>query len=35
MDTSKVDTNAVPQSILDQIKKQGPEIKSLLSKGDE
>ena len=35
MDTSKVDTNAVPQSILAQVKTQGPEIRSLLSKGDE
>jgi hypothetical protein len=30
-----VDTNVVPQNILDKVKKQGTEIRSLLSKGEE
>ena len=30
-----VDTNVVPQNILDKVKEQGPEIRSLLSKGEE
>ena len=32
---SKIDTNVVPESILAQVKEKGPEIKSLLSKGEE
>ena len=30
-----VDTNVVPQNILDKVKQQGTEIRSLLSKGEE
>lgn len=30
----KIQSGAVPQSILDRVEKQGPEIRSLLSKGD-
>jgi len=30
----KVDTNVVPQNILDKVKEQGTEIRSLLSKGE-
>ena len=30
-----VDTNVVPQNILDKVKEQGTEIRSLLSKGEE
>lgn len=30
-----VDTNVVPKNILDKVKEQGPEIRSLLSKGEE
>ena len=33
--SSKIDTNVVPESILAQVKEKGPEIKSLLSKGEE
>ena len=32
---SKIDSNVVPESILAQVKEKGPEIKSLLSKGEE
>jgi hypothetical protein len=35
IETSKIDTNVVPESILAQVKEKGPEIKSLLSKGEE
>ena len=35
IETSKIDTNVVPESILAQIKEKGPEIKSLLSRGEE
>ena len=35
IDTSKINTNVVPESILAQVKEKGPEIKSLLSKGEE
>ena len=35
IEPSKIDTNVVPESILAQIKEKGPEIKSLLSKGEE
>lgn len=35
IEPSKIDTNVVPQSILAQVKEKGPEIKSLLSKGEE
>ena len=35
IEPSKIDTNVVPESILAQVKEQGPEIRSLLSKGEE
>ena len=35
IEASKIDTNVVPESILAQVKEQGPEIRSLLSKGEE
>jgi len=35
IEVSKVDANVVPESILAQIKEKGPEIKSLLSRGEE
>jgi len=35
IEASKIDTNVVPESILAQIKEKGPEIKSLLSRGEE
>ena len=35
IEPSKIDTNVVPESILAQVKEKGPEIKSLLSKGEE
>ena len=35
IELSKIDTNVVPESILAQVKEKGPEIKSLLSKGEE
>jgi hypothetical protein len=35
IESSKIDTNVVPESILAQVKEKGPEIKSLLSKGEE
>ena len=35
IETSKIDSNVVPESILAQVKEKGPEIKSLLSKGEE
>ena len=35
IEPSKIDSNVVPESILAQIKEKGPEIKSLLSKGEE
>ena len=31
----KIDTNVLPQSILDRVKEKGPEMQSLLSKGEE
>jgi len=34
-EASKIDANVVPESILAQIKEKGPEIKSLLSRGEE
>ena len=34
IETSKIDSNVVPESILAQVKEKGPEIKSLLSKGE-
>ena len=35
IEASKIDTSVVPESILAQVKEQGPEIRSLLSKGEE
>jgi hypothetical protein len=35
IEPSKVNNNVVPESILAQVKEKGPEIKSLLSKGEE
>ena len=35
IEASKVDANVIPESILAQIKEKGPEIKSLLSRGEE
>ena len=35
IEPSKIDTNVVPESILAQVKEKSPEIKSLLSKGEE
>lgn len=35
IEPSKINTKVVPESILAQIKEKGPEIKSLLSKGEE
>jgi len=35
IEPSKIDSNVVPESILAQVKDKGPEIKSLLSKGEE
>ncbi len=35
IEPSKIDSNVVPESILAQVKEKGPEIKSLLSKGEE
>ena len=35
IEASKIDANVVPESILAQVKEQGPEIRSLLSKGEE
>ena len=35
IESSKINTNVVPESILAQVKEKGPEIKSLLSKGEE
>tara|TARA_A100001015_G_C15000176_1_gene718124 strand:+ start:194 stop:922 length:729 start_codon:yes stop_codon:yes gene_type:complete len=35
IEPSKINTNVVPESILAQVKEKGPEIKSLLSKGEE
>ena len=35
IEASKIDANVVPESILAQIKEKGPEIKSLLSRGEE
>ena len=35
IEASKIDTNVVPESILAQVKEKGPEIKSLLSRGEE
>ena len=34
IEPSKIDSNVVPESILAQVKEKGPEIKSLLSKGE-
>jgi len=35
IEPSKIDSNVVPENILAQVKEKGPEIKSLLSKGEE
>jgi len=35
IEPSKINTKVVPESILAQVKEKGPEIKSLLSKGEE
>tara|TARA_A100000172_G_scaffold75086_1_gene57628 strand:+ start:717 stop:1445 length:729 start_codon:yes stop_codon:yes gene_type:complete len=35
IEPSKIDSNVVPKGILAQVKEKGPEIKSLLSKGEE
>ena len=35
IEACKIDANVVPESILAQVKEQGPEIRSLLSKGEE
>ena len=35
IEPSNIDSNVVPESILAQIKEKGPEIKSLLSRGEE
>ena len=35
IEPSNIDSNVVPESILAQVKEKGPEIKSLLSKGEE
>ena len=35
IEPSKIDSNVVSESILAQVKEKGPEIKSLLSKGEE
>jgi hypothetical protein len=35
IEPSKIDSNVVPESILAQVKEKSPEIKSLLSKGEE
>ena len=35
IEASKIDANVVPESILAQVKEQGPEIRSLLSRGGE
>jgi len=35
IEPSKINSNVVPESILAQVKEKGPEIKSLLSKGEE
>ena len=34
IEPSKIDTSVLPESILAQVKEKGPEIKSLLSKGE-
>jgi hypothetical protein len=34
IEVSKINTNVVPESILAQIKEKGPEIKSLLDRGE-
>jgi len=35
IEPSKIQSGVVPQNILDKVKEQGPEIRSLLSKGEE
>ena len=35
IEPSKIQKGVVPQNILDKVKEQGPEIRSLLSKGEE
>ena len=35
IEPSKINTNVIPEGILTQVKEQGPEIRSLLSKGEE
>ena len=32
---TKINENAIPQNILDKVKEQGPEIRSMLSRGEE
>lgn len=32
---TKINQNTIPQSILDKVKEQGPEIRSMLSRGEE
>jgi hypothetical protein len=32
---TKINENAIPQNILDRVKEQGPEIRSMLSRGEE
>mgnify|MGYP003136040637 CR=1 FL=1 len=34
IEVSKINTNVVPESILAQVKEKGPEIKSLLDRGE-
>ena len=35
VEPEKIKSGVVPQNILDKVKEQGPEIRSLLSKGEE
>ena len=35
IEPSNIQSGAVPQNILDKVKEQGPEIRSLLSRGEE
>ena len=32
--SSKINENSIPKNILDKVKEQGPEIRSMLSKGE-
>ena len=32
---TKINENVIPQNILDRVKEQGPEIRSMLSRGEE